>query len=70
MREKGSVPLILLTSENRRCAVNGLHIETVQERHKGAEITFASGTTLFVKEPIEEIVAMFERSMARPRPPR
>jgi len=53
-----------------RCAVNGLQIETVEERHKGAEITFASGTTLFVKERIEEIIAMFGRSMERTRPPR
>jgi uncharacterized protein YlzI (FlbEa/FlbD family) len=62
--------LVLLTSDNRRWAVNGPQIETVEERHNGAEITFASGTTLFVKERIEEIVATFERSMERTRPPR
>jgi uncharacterized protein YlzI (FlbEa/FlbD family) len=57
-------PLVILTSENRRCAVNGLQIETIEERHNGAEITFASGTTLFVREGIDEIVALFR---ARPR---
>jgi len=69
MRQTPVLPLVLLTSDNRRCAVNGLHIETVEERHKGAEITFASGTTLVVEEPIEEIVALFGRSMGRTRPP-
>jgi len=52
-------PFVILTSENRRCAVNGLQIETVEERFNGAEITFASGTTLVVQQRIDEIVALF-----------
>lgn len=59
MRETRAVPLVLLSSDKRRCAVNGLQIETVEERHNGAEITFASGTTLVVEEPLEEILALF-----------
>ena len=59
-----SVPFVVLTDANddSPCAVNALHVESVAPRGRTAEITFASGTALWVSESFDDVVAIFLRA--------
>lgn len=55
------VPFVVLSEAfgGRPVAVNGLHVETIEEVPEGALITFRDGITVTVGESFGDVVAAF-----------
>jgi uncharacterized protein YlzI (FlbEa/FlbD family) len=58
---RSDLPFVVLTYSDVRHSVNLLQVESIEEHPGGAEITFASGTTLVVDETIDDILRMLSR---------
>lgn len=50
-----------MSSSGRRHGVNLLQVESIEERHADAKITFTSGTTLVVDETLDVVIRMLSR---------